>query len=248
MMKITNVDFISHQAALRSVPASLNNPYEYYDVNVMAHHLLNECALKNKVQRVVCASSSSVYGCNTTMPQRETNYPMPISPYAVSKLAGEKINKMFWELYGLDSVSLRYANVYGPAMCLTGSYATALPIFYNRLKKNLSPLIFGHGLARDLTFVENVVSANILSMTANKPLKGEPLNIACGKSIAIPYVADKMAELMGKKIKHKVTKPRLGDVKKTQADISKARRMIKYKPIVHFDEGLKRTLEWFERQ
>lgn len=243
---VRGVDFVLHQAALRSVPKSVQNPFEYNDVNVTGTlNLLIACA-KFKVKRVVYASSSSVYGNTTHFPQKEEQLPNPISPYATSKLAGEYYCKLFTLLYNLETVSLRYFNVFGPRQDPASQYAAVIPKFITCALKNESPTVDGDGLqSRDFTFVDNVSEANILA--AIKPnIAGEVINIACGDSFSVLQILEIINKILNKNIKPKFGPPRLGDVRKTMADIAKLNKLISFDGIIDFEEGLIRAIDWFK--
>jgi len=242
-----NADFILHQAARRSVPASLREPFEYNDVNINGTLNILEAARKNDVKRIVFASSSSVYGDVDRFPEKEVFNPDPLSPYALTKLAGEKYLRIYWKLYGLETVSLRYFNVFGPRQDPNSHYAVVIPLFIKAISENRQPTIFGDGRqSRDFTYVANVVEANLLVCKARKDgVAGEVFNIADGNSISVNEIAQKINAILGKNIKPKYVEKRAGDVFKTQADSTKARKLLGYKGKVGFDEGLKLTLEWF---
>jgi len=242
---IRGVDLIFHQAALRSVPKSVRDPMAYHQVNVTATLELLGVAHREKVQRVIYASSSSVFG-ETPLPQKETMIPRPQSPYAVSKLAMEAYAAMFTRLYGLETVGLRYFNVFGPRQSLENEYAVVVPRFITCLLKGKSPPIHGDGAqTRDFTYVENVVRANLKAATASQAA-GEVFNIAAGQRRSVRQLAATLSRLMEKRREPRFTPPRPGDVAHTWADISKARRLLGYRPVVSFVEGLKRTAAWFK--
>jgi len=241
---LKNVDYVLHQAALRSVPKSIVNPIAYNNVNVHGTLLLLKLAKENKVKRVVYASSSSVYGNTPELPKKETQLPAPISPYAVSKLAGEYYCRMFTEIYGLETVCLRYFNVFGPKQALESQYAVVIPKFIISALKDEPLEIHGDGLqSRDFSYIENVVSANLLAMNS-KNAAGKVFNIACNKRYTILDVANTIGKILNKKLKYIHTAPRIGDVRHTLADISQAKKYLGYKVIVGFEEGMKRTIEY----
>ena len=241
---LKNVDYVLHQAALRSVPKSIVNPIAYNNVNVHGTLLLLKLAKENKVKRVVYASSSSVYGNTPELPKKETQLPAPISPYAVSKLAGEYYCRMFTEIYGLETVCLRYFNVFGPKQALESQYAVVIPKFIISALKDEPLEIHGDGLqSRDFSYIENVVSANLLAMNS-KNAAGKVFNIACNKRYTILDVANIIGKILNKKLKYIHTAPRIGDVRHTLADISQAKKYLGYKVIVGFEEGMKRTIEY----
>ena len=243
-----SVDFVLHQAALRSVPKSMNNPSQYNEVNIGGTLNMLEASLKNKVKRFVFASSSSVYGDIDDFPEKEDFLPQPISPYALTKLTGEHYCKIFSHHYGLPCIPLRYFNVFGPRQSLDDEYAVVIPKFITCLLNDEPPPIFGTGRqSRDFTYVDNVVLANILSARNNK-IKGEVFNVACGKNYSILDLVRILNTLMHKNIKPVFLPKRAGDVFKTKADISKAKRLLGFVPQVDFIQGLKTTIGWFKNK
>ena len=239
------VDYVLHQAALRSVPKSLGNPKLYNDVNINGTLNILETAKEAKVKRIVFASSSSVYGETDRFPQREDFYPRLISPYALTKLAGEYYCRIFSEIYGLETTSLRYFNVFGPRQSLENQYAVVIPKFITCMLKDENPPIHGDGKqTRDFTYVENVVQANIKAVTA-PDIKCEVFNVACGKNYSVLDIIKYVNKILKKDIKPKFTPTRAGDIKDTLADISKAKKLIKFDPRIGFEEGLVKTIEYF---
>ncbi|MDP3143167.1 MAG: SDR family oxidoreductase [Candidatus Omnitrophota bacterium] len=239
------VDYVLHQAALRSVPKSMLNPHEYNVVNIDGILNMLEAAKECAVKRFVFASSSSVYGDTDKFPEREDAYPLLISPYALSKLAGEYYCRIFSENYGLETVSLRYFNVFGPRQALDDEYAVVIPKFITCILNGQPPPIHGTGKqSRDFTFIDNVVQANLLA--ANTPnIKCEVFNVANGRDNSVLDIVAVANQITGKSIKPVFEPKRAGDVFRTLADISKIKRMLKYTPHIDFKEGLKRTIEWF---
>ncbi len=241
-----NIDFVLHQAALRSVPKSMNAPHEYNRVNIGGTLNMLEAAKENKVKRFVFASSSSVYGEVNVFPEKETFSPCPISPYALSKLAGEHYCKIFSLHFGLPAIALRYFNVFGPRQALDDEYAVVIPKFINCLLNNKQPPIFGNGKqSRDFTFVQNVVEANLLA-AKNKKINYGVFNIAGGGSIAILDLVHILNKILGKDISALFLAKRKGDVFKTLADIKLSRKILKYRPKVDFIAGLKITAKYWE--
>jgi len=240
-----NVTYILHQAALRSVPFSVDHPQEANKVNVEGTLNVLLAASKNSVKRVVYASSSSVYGERST-PERTEDMPTnPVSPYAVSKLAAEYYCRMFPTLYGLETVSLRYFNVFGPYQDPDSQYSAVVPIFIKAIFNGKSPIIHDDGKqSRDFTYIDNVVSANILACKAVKA-SGEYINVATGERTSVIDIFNKVSGILGKNIKPVFGPRRVGDVKHTLADISKAKALLNFKPLVSFDEGLLKTVDWF---
>ena len=242
------MDFVSHQAALRCVPISLEKPFDYNDVNINGTLNVLEAARQCNVKRVVFASSSSVYGDAENLPDKESNTPKPFSPYAITKLAGELYMQSYHKLYGMETINLRYFNVFGPFQDPNSQYSTLIPIFIKKTSNGESPIIFGDGTqSRDFTYVKDVAEANILACTA-KNVAGETFNIACGRSIKINELTQKIGEILGKTIGPKYTKERLGDVKCSLADITKARERLGYEPKYDFENGLRETIKWFQIQ
>jgi nucleoside-diphosphate-sugar epimerase len=240
------VDAITHQAALRSVPKSMEDPFSYNDVNINGILVMLQAAAKKKVKRFVFASSSSVYGDTDKFPETETQYPELISPYALSKLAGEYYCRIFSEHFGVETVCLRYFNVFGPKQALDDEYAVVVPKFIHCIMHDEAPPIFGTGKqSRDFTYIENVISANFLAMTT-PGIKHEVVNVANGKSQTVLYLVEAINKILGKDIQPKLLPVRAGDVFKTEADIAKITRVLKYKPAVSFEEGIKKTVDHFQ--
>lgn len=241
------MDYVLHQAALRSVPKSLKEPESYNDVNINGILFMLQAASKNKVKRFVFASSSSVYGDTDKFPENETQYPLLISPYALSKLTGEYYCRIFSEFFSVETVALRYFNVFGPRQALDDEYAVVIPKFIHCIMHDEQPPIFGTGKqSRDFTFIDNVVSANLLSATT-PGIKHEVLNVANGKDNTVLEIVDNVNDILGKKIKPNFLPIRPGDVYKTHADISKIKKIIGYKPLVNFRQGLEKTVEYFKQ-
>lgn len=242
------MDYVVHQAALRSVPKSMQDPQSYNEVNINGTMLLLQASAKNKVKRMVFASSSSVYGDTDQFPETESQYPLLISPYALSKLAGEYYCRIFSEHFGVETVCLRYFNVYGPKQALDDEYAVVIPKFIHCIMHDEAPPIFGTGKqSRDFTYIDNVVSANILGATT-PGIKHEVFNVANGKDHTVLELVEALNKIIGKNIKPKLLPIRPGDVFKTEADIGKIKKILKYKPLVNFEEGLRRTVEYFRSQ
>ncbi len=239
------VDYVLHQAALRSVPKSVNNPLEYDNVNV--HGTLNvfEAARLNGVKRVVYASSSSVYGDQEKLPESEDMLPKPISPYAVSKLATEYYGYCFFYNYGLETVGLRYFNVFGPRQSLDNDYAVVIPKFVSCILKDENPPIHGDGTqTRDFTYIDNVVEGNLLACR-KEGIGGEVFNLACGESCSVLDLVKFINEITGKSIEPVFTPKRPGDVKHTLADTKKLTEKMGFEPVVNLKDGLEKTVKWF---
>jgi len=239
------MDYVLHQAALRSVPKSMTDPLSYNHVNIDGTFFLLQAALKNKIKRFVFASSSSVYGDTEKFPEREDALPLLISPYALSKLANEYYCRIFTNAWGLETVGLRYFNVFGPRQALDDEYAVVIPKFIHCILHDQQPPIFGTGKqSRDFTFVDNVVEANILAATT-PGIKHEVFNVANGRDNTILQLVEALNKIIGKKIEPKLLPVRVGDVFKTLADISKIKSKLGYQGKVNFEEGLRRTVEYF---
>jgi len=244
------IDYVFHQAALRSVPKSLQEPHQYNAVNIDGTLNMLEASLKNKVKCFVFASSSSIYGEAKKFPQRETDMPRLISPYALSKLAGEYYCRIFSLNYGLRTVSLRYFNVFGKRQALDDEYAVVIPKFIDCLLKDVAPPIYGTGYqSRDFTYVENVVRANFLAVQKmeNYPI-GIVFNVANGKNYTVLELVRILNKILNKNIKPVFLEKRPGDVFKTHADITLAKNKLGYRPYVDFETGLKKTVEYFKEK
>lgn len=240
---LKDIDIVLHQAALPSVPRSIKDPITTNDVNINGTLNILEAAVNLKVKRVVYASSSSVYGDNPVLPKVETMIPNPLSPYAVSKLTGEKYCNVFSRIYGLETVCLRYFNVFGPRQDPASQYSAVIPKFIKAINQNKQPVIYGDGeQSRDFTYISNVVQANILAATADCE-SGISVNCAVSGQITLNELIREMNKLMDKDIKPVYEGPRAGDIKHSYADINLAEKTLGYKPVVSFQEGLKKTIE-----
>ncbi len=244
-----DMDYVLHQGALPSVPRSLENPALTNDINVSGTITVLEAARRHKIRRLIYAASSSAYGNQPTDKKVETQIPQPLSPYAVSKLAGEYYCRAYAECFGLQTVSLRYFNIFGPYQDPESQYAAVIPRFVTALLKNESPVIYGDGLqSRDFTYVENVCSANLLAAFSEKVGNGEVINIACGATYNLLEVLEWLKEFTGKThIKPTFAPPRKGDVRRSLADITKAKELIGYEVLVDFRRGLQLTVEWYKK-
>lgn len=240
-----DIEVVLHQGALPSVPRSVDDPAATHKHCVDATFTLLLAARDAGIKRFVYASSSSAYGDTPTLPKVETMPPQPLSPYAVGKLVGEYYCSVFYKVFGLETISLRYFNVFGPHQDPTSQYAAAIPAFVTAILKDKPPTVYGDGLqSRDFTYVDNVVEANLLAARA-KQTKGEVLNIACGQAVTVNEVIDIINELLGKDIKPKYDPPRPGDVKHSLADISLAKKLIGFKPKIQFKQGLQKAIDWY---
>ena len=242
---VQGVECILHQAALRSVPKSMTRPVEYHEVNVTGTLNILLAARDAQVRRVVLASSSSVYGESQQYPQREDQSTIPVSPYAMSKWMGEQYCQLFSRMYGVETVGLRYFNVFGPRQSLENDYAVVIPRFIVSLLQGQSPPIYGDGQqSRDFTYVDNVVQANLLACAAPQA-SGRVFNIACGDSVSVLDLLRAVQQVLKKTTPPTHLPKRPGDVLKSQADISQARQVLGYEPRITFTEGLRRTAAWF---
>jgi UDP-glucose 4-epimerase len=196
---------------------------------------------------VIYAASSSAYGDQPELPKRESACPAPLSPYAVNKLVGEHYLRTFFLCYGLETISLRYFNVFGPRQDPKSQYAAAIPAFVSAVMKDEPPTIFGDGeQTRDFTYIDNVVHANLLAAKAART-EGQAVNVACGESVTVNQIIQLINEQLGKKVRPKYVPERAGDVKHSLAAIDLARQVLGYEPIVSFAEGLRRAIEWYRK-
>lgn len=241
-----DVEVVLHQGALASVPRSVDNPAATHKHCVDATFTLLLAARDAGIKRFVYAASSSAYGDSEVMPKIETMRDNPLSPYAVGKLVGEYYCKVFYTVYGLETISLRYFNVFGPYQDPTSQYAAAIPAFVTGILKDTPPTIYGDGeQSRDFTYIDNNVEANLLAARV-KESHGEVVNIACGDRITVNEIIAMINEIVGKDVKANYVPSRKGDVKHSQADISLAEKVIGYKPVVGFREGLEKAIVWYK--
>jgi len=245
---VRGVDYVLHQAAIPSVPRSIEDPLGGDDTNVHGTVTLLDGARKAGVKRFVFAASSSAYGEKTPgEPKVETMLPAPLSPYAAAKLAGEYYLQAFYHSYGLETVSLRYFNIFGPRQDPKSQYAAVIPNFVTAALQGRHATIYGDGeTSRDFCFIENAVEANLLACTA-AGAAGEVFNIACGESTSLNQTIDIIAGIVGKKIPPVHEPARTGDIKYSLADISKAKRILGYTGRIKFAEGLERTIAWYQQ-
>jgi nucleoside-diphosphate-sugar epimerase len=240
------IDFVLHQAALTSVPYSIENPLLTNEINIKGTLNLLLASRDATVQRYVFASSAAVYGDDPHLPKKEEVVGASLSPYALSKRVGEMFCQLFTRTFGLSTVCLRYFNIFGPRQDPASQYASVIPLFISRMLKNEKPVIFGDGeQTRDFLFVSNVVEANMLAVKADSS-EGEVFNIGYGEETSINELTRKINEILKMNIRPAYDEPRPGDIKGSFADISRARKMLKYEPTVDFSEGLKRTIRWYE--
>ncbi len=241
-----DVDVVYHLAAQGSVPRSVDDPATANEINVTGTLNVLVAARDGGARRVVYSASSAAYGETPTLPKIESMAPQPVSPYGVSKLAGEYYLQSFSACYGLSTVSLRYFNVFGPRQDPKSQYAAAIPGFLSRMLRGQPPIIFGDGeQSRDFCYVENVVRANLLAADAPRALRGEVLNIACGERVTLNRIIAVVNENLGTSLRADYQPPRAGDVRHSLADLSAAREAIGYEPRVMFAEGLARSIAWY---
>ena len=242
---LKRVDFVIHQAAIPSVPKSILDPVKSHQANVNGTLKLLVACREAGVKRVVYASSSSLYGDSPTLPKHEAMMPNPLSPYGAQKLFGEMYCQVFTRAYGLETVSLRYFNVFGPRQDATSQYSGVLALFIPAVLQGRRPTIFGDGLqSRDFTYVKNVVFANLLACKI-PGVGGQVFNVACGDRITVNSMLQQINRITGKDITPVYAHPRPGDIMHSQADVTKARAKLAYQPQVSFEEGLRRTIEWY---
>lgn len=240
-----NIDYVFHQAAMVSVQKSIEDPILTNEVNVNGTLNILLAARDEGAKKVIYASSCAIYGDSPILPKKEDMFPMPLSPYAVSKLIGEYYCQVFTEVYGVPTISLRYFNVYGPRQDANSEYAAVIPKFIKRVLERKSPIIYGDGeQTRDFIFVKDVVNANIRA--AEKNATGV-FNIASGRKISINKLANLIMEIMKRNPNLFYEKPRLGEIKDSLADISKAMKELNFRPEFSIEEGLKETIGWFGR-
>lgn len=244
---VSEVDFVLHQAALPSVVRSVKNPLTSNAVNIDGTLNILEAARQANVRRVVCASSSSVYGESPTLPKIETMKLDPLSPYAVTKLTCEGYCRVYHRLYGLETVALRYFNIFGPRQDPNSQYSAVIPRFIKAVLMNQQPVIYGDGeQSRDFTFIGNAVSANIKACTApNAP--GKAFNIACGERFTLNQTLTFIQQILGRETTARHLEPRPGDIRHSLADIQAARADLDYAVDFDFKTGLKETVAWFSQ-
>ncbi len=245
---VQGADYVIHQAALGSVPRSINNPIATNEANVSAFLNLLTAAKDAKVKRMVFASSSSVYGDSDVMPRTENHTGNPLSPYAVSKQVDELYAKVFYRVYKFPVMGLRYFNVFGPNQSPNGPYAAVIPMFMNALLSNQSPIIHGEGdQSRDFTYIDNVVQANIRALfTPKEQAFGEMFNVGYGEATSIVDLFKMLKTSVNSSLEPTFVAPRVGDVKDSLADISKTQNLLGYQPQVSINVGLAETIAWFE--
>ena len=243
---LSGVTHVLHQAALPSVPRSVAEPYQSHEVNATGTLGLLLAAREAGVRRFVYASSSSAYGDAPTLPKVESQPTAPLSPYAVSKLAGEQYCRIVTPLYGLETVSLRYFNIFGPRQDPESQYAAVIPKFVTAVNEGQSPVVYGDGQqSRDFTYIDNAVQANLLACDAPASATGLAYNVACGASATLLEVLDLIGRILKKPVKPVHEAPRAGDVRHSLASIDLARKHLSFEPSVGLEEGLRRTVVAF---
>jgi nucleoside-diphosphate-sugar epimerase len=243
---LDGVDYVLHQAAIPSVPRSVADPLKSNEANVTGTLMLLDAAKRAGVKRLVFAASSSAYGDTEVLPKVEDMPAKPLSPYAVNKYAGELYAKVYADIYGLETVCLRYFNIFGPYQDPASEYAAVIPKFILRMLKGEAPVIYGDGeQSRDFTYIDNAVEANLLACKSEKVGRGEVINVACGERYSLNELVAALNEILGTKIEPLYDEARPGDVKHSLAAIERARELLGYEVKVDFHEGLKRTVEWF---
>src|SRR5712691_8994565 len=239
-------EYVLHLAARTSVPRSVKDPIETNRINIDGALNVLVAARDAKVKRVVFAASSSAYGETPTLPKAETMQPQPISPYGVTKYVGELYGQAFGRCYGLENVALRYFNIFGPRQDPGSPYSGVLAKFCTAFLENTQPVVFGDGeQTRDFTYVENAVQANLLTCEAPN-VTGKVFNVGCGRRVSLNQVLEALGKITGKTLEAKYDPPRDGDIRDSQADIAQAREYLGYDPQVSFEDGLARTVEWYQ--
>ena len=243
---VSGVEVVLHQAAIPSVPRSVKDPLTSHRANLDATLTVLVAARDAGVRRVVFAGSSSVFGDTPTLPKREDMPTRPKSPYALQKLVGEQYHRMFTELYGLETVTIRYFNVFGPRQDPSSTYSGVISLFIKALQAGKSPTIYGDGeQTRDFTYVANVVDG-VLRAATTPAATGGVVNVATGRRVSVNRLFQTLRDLVGANVEPEYEPAREGDVRDSQADITLARHVLGYTPLVEFEEGLRRTVEWYK--
>lgn len=241
------VDYVLHQAAWGSVPRSIEMPLLYEEINIKGTLNMMEAARRNNVKKLVYASSSSVYGDEPNLPKKEGREGNLLSPYALTKRVDEEYGKLYTKLYGLDTYGLRYFNVFGKRQNPNGAYAAVIPKFIRQLLNDEQPIINGDGKqSRDFTYIENVIEANLKACKASKEAAGEAYNIAYGGRVYLIDIYNDICKALGKDIKPLFGPDRKGDIKHSNADISKAKKLLGYNPEWSFERGIMTAIEWYK--
>jgi len=244
---IKGIEYVFHQAALPSVQRSVEDPKTSHAVNAEGTLNVLLAAKEEGIKRLIYASSSSIYGDTPTLPKHEGMPSDPLSPYALQKYIGEQYCRLFYQLYGLETVSLRYFNIFGPKQDPNSIYSAVIPKFIDALLHDRPPIIFGDGeQSRDFTYIENVVQANLLAMSAEH-VQGEAVNIACGKRSSLNELLNVLKRILESKLPPVYQEPRQGDVRHSLADIHKGKEIINYEPTVGVEMGLEKTVDFFRK-
>lgn len=247
MKACKGVDYVSHQAAWGSVPRSIAMPLIYEDINIGGTLNMMEAAKQNSVKRFVYASSSSVYGDEPNLPKREDRVGKTLSPYALTKKANEEYGRLYTQLYGLETIGFRYFNVFGRRQDPHGYYAAVIPKFLKALLNGQAPTINGDGKqSRDFTYIENVIEANLKGLAAPSEAVGQAYNIAYGGQVYLIDLYNTLCDVLGVKIEPVYGPDRAGDIKHSNADISKARKLLGYDPDYSFEDGIIKAIEWYK--
>jgi len=245
---LKGVSYVLHQGAIPSVPRSVADPVSSNEANVTGTLNLLEGAREAGVERFVYAASSSAYGDTEVLPKVEDMPSNPLSPYAVGKYTGELYARVYADIYSLPTVSLRYFNIFGPYQDPASEYAAVIPKFILAMLKGKAPVIYGDGeQSRDFTYIDNAVAANLLACKSEQVGRGEVINVACGERFTLNQLVELLSEIMGLEIEAEYAEARPGDVKHSLADISRAEKLLGYRAEVDFIEGLRRTVEWFQK-
>lgn len=241
------IEYVFHQAALPSVQRSVEDPVGSNEANVEGTLNILIAARDAGARRVIYAASSSAYGDTPTLPKKEEMIPNPLSPYALQKFIGEQYCRLFFQLYGLETISLRYFNIFGPKQDPNSIYSAVIPRFISALLSGRSPIIYGDGeQSRDFTYIENVVDANLLAMSTERT-QGEVVNVACGRRVSLNQLLKILQDIIGSHIPPIYEEPRKGDVRHSLADIGRAREVLNYSPRVGIEEGLRRTVAFLKK-
>jgi len=247
MKACEGIDYVLHQAAWGSVPRSIKMPLKYEEVNIKGAHNMMEAAKENNIKKFVYASSSSVYGDHPVLPKVEGQEGKVLSPYALTKKVDEEYGRLYFSLYGLETIGMRYFNVFGKRQDPFGAYAAVIPKFVKSLLDNEAPTINGDGLtSRDFTYIQNVIEFNLKACLASKEASGEAFNVAFGGRVTLNELYDTLANALGSNLKPNYTETREGDIKHSNADITKAKTLVGYNPEYSFERGIKETIEWYK--
>ncbi|TFJ71803.1 SDR family oxidoreductase [Carnobacterium maltaromaticum] len=241
------VDFVSNQAAWGSVPRSVEMPLKYEEINIKGTLNMMEAARQNNVKKFVYASSSSVYGDDPNLPKKEGMEGKVLSPYALTKKVDEEYGRLYSNLYNLETIGLRYFNVFGRRQDPDGYYAAVIPKFVKALLNDEAPIFNGDGSqSRDFTYIENVIEANLKAMISPSEVQGEAFNVAYGGQVTLIELYNELSRLVGKNLKPIFGPERVGDIKHSNADISKAKKLLNYSPDYSFNDGIKLAVKWYE--